>query len=196
MYNPRTYMKPSTRTCSGIFLSLLLFSNLLTPASALGQDLVATESLGGGSSVFVFRESRKKPLARSGGGRVASSAVRRANAQQVNSRMILAASIKRRQAAVVARKQAAVAAANRKIALSNTLTAKAEGFLDGGQTDLAITNYRDALVQFPKNARASDGLSIALTSKGIDVAGETNNEAAIQYFDEAVKLDGKNDVAV
>ncbi|MBK7393719.1 MAG: hypothetical protein IPI64_10540 [Chloracidobacterium sp.] len=39
------------------------------------------------------------------------------------------------------------------------------------------------------------GLSNALTAKGIDVAGDTNNEAAIALFEEAVKYDKQNDVA-
>jgi len=84
---------------------------------------------------------------------------------------------------------------DRKVALSATLTVKAEGFLDNNQTDLAITNFRDALTQDPKNARATEGLSNALTAKGIEAAGDNNNPAAIPFFEEAAKLDPKNDVA-
>ena len=176
---------------------LLLISTLASllpfPQTARAQDLVSSEDVASGSSVFVFRESRKKPQARSSSGRVAVGGGRarslRTNAQ------IAAAARKRRAAAIAARKRAAVAAANRKIAMSNMLTAKAETFLDNNQTDLAVTNYRDALIQNPKNASAAEGLSNALTAKGIDAAGETNSETAIPYFEEAVKLDKKNDVA-
>lgn len=193
------------RVLLALLLSVSVFLPLL-PASVVvhAQDLVGSEDLGGGSSVFVFRESRKKSHSRSAGGSsilggggsgggaaggAAGSARSRTNAQ------IAAAAKKRRAAAIAARKRAAVAAANRKIALSNTLTAKAEEFLDNDQTDLAITNYRAALVQNPKNTRASDGLSNALTAKGIDVAGDANNMGAAPYFEEAVKLDKQNDVA-
>jgi len=186
-----------------MFLSLAAFFSALPvghPVAA--QDLVATENVTGGSSVFVFRESRKKPQARGAGGRIGvgeaggggggAGAGGRARSSRANAQLAAAAQ-KRRAAA--AKKRAAIAAANQRAKLSNTLTAKAEGFLDNNQTDLAITNYRAALVQNAKNTRAAEGLSNALTAKGIEVAGETNNEAAITYFTEAVKYDKTNDVA-
>src|SRR5258708_1428679 len=182
------------RVYSAFFLSFSVFLSILPlPKAVHAQDLVATEDLAGGSSVFVFRESRKKPQTRSMGGRATIASGHRDSSAGRNVQ-IAAAAQKRRAAAIAARKKAA-AAADRKLALSNTLTVKAEGFLDNNQTDLAITNYRAALVQNPKNVRASEGLSNALTAKGIEVAGDTNNEAAIIYFDEAIKHDKQNDVA-
>ena len=178
-----------------LLLSISLFCSLLPfPQAVKAQDLVATEDLAGGSSVFVFRESRKKAQTKGLGGSVNLSGGGRGRSAPTNAE-IAAAAQKRRSAAIAARKKAAIAAANKKIALSNTMTAKAETFLDGNQTDLAIKNYRDALIQYPKNTRATDGLSNALTAKGIEVAGDANNEAAITYFDEAVKIDKQNDVA-
>jgi tetratricopeptide (TPR) repeat protein len=173
----------------------LIFSLLPAPSSVSAQDLVATEELAGGSSVFVFRESRKRPQSKLAGGKVSIRSTARGGGMSRTNTQIAALAKKRKAAAIAARRQAAIAAANRRAALSNTLTAKAEGFLDNDQTDLAIKNYRDALIQNPRNTRASDGLSNALTGKGIDVAGENNNEAAVVLFDEAVKLDPKNDVA-
>ncbi len=185
-----------------IFLSLLPFSQAVN-----AQDLVASEDVGGGSSVFVFRESRKRPQVRAAAGRLmlgegigggvgsSSGASARARSARSNAQ-IAAAAKKKRDAAIAARKRAAVVAArNKQLALSNTLTAKAEGFLDNNQTDLAITNFRDAIIKNPKNTRAADGLSNALTAKGIDVAGDTNNDAALTFFNEAVKVDKQNDVA-
>ena len=181
------------RIYSAFFLSFSVFLSIPPlPKTVYAQDLVATEDLAGGSSVFVFRESRKKPQTRLVGGRVNIGAARRDNSGR--NAQIAAAAQKRRAAAIAARKKAA-AAADRRIALSNTLTVKAEGFLDNNQTDLAITNYRAALVQNSKNTRAFDGLSNALTAKGIEVAGDTNDEAALAYFDEAVKFDKQNDAA-
>ena len=182
-----------------IFLIVAVFAvGLPLPREARGQDLVASEDFAGGSSVFVFRESRKKPQSRAGGGSVSAGASGKSrgpkSAAQTASQ-IAAAAKKRRAAAIAARKQAAKAEANKKLALSNTLTVKAEGFLDNNQSDLAIRNFRDALVQNPKNSRAIDGLSNALTAKGIEVAGDNNNEASEVFFEEAVKLDSKNDVA-
>lgn len=181
-------------------VQLLIVSFFITPLITVktvkAQDLVATEDLSGGSSVFVFRESRKKPHARSGGGSVALGAGGRAGGGGGRSNaQIAAAAKKRRAAAIAARKKAAAAARDRKIAASNATTVKAEGFLDADQIDQAITNFRSALVQYSKNTRASDGLSNALTAKGINVAGESNNIAAVPYFEEAIKYDKNNDVA-
>ena len=177
-------------------LSISIFVSLLPSTRAVAaQDLVATEDISSGSSVFVFRESRKKPQARSGGGR----AIRSEGSGHVgNSRaagQIAAVAKKRRADAAAARKKTSVAAANQKIARSNMLTAKAETSLDNDQTDLAITNFRAALAQNPKNTRATEGLSNALTAKGIETAGDTNNEAAMPFFEEAIKFDKQNDVA-
>ncbi len=174
-----------------VFFSLLPLSRAVA-----AQDLVATDDIAGGSSVFVFRGSRKKPQARAGGGKASlGEGGGRVGGSKAASGQIAALAKKRRADAIAARKKAAIAAANKKIALSNTLTAKAETFLDTDKTDLAIDNYRSALVQNPKNTRASEGLSNALTAKGIDVAGATNNEAAIAIFEEAVKYDKQNDTA-
>lgn len=173
---------------------LCVWSTLGMPPSVRPQDLVATEDIAGGSSVFVFRESRKKPQARSGGAQAAMRFSGRSRGVRTNSQIASVAQ-KRRAAAIAARKSEAVARANRKAALSNTLTLKAEGFLDNNQADLAITNYRAALVQNSKNKRASDGLSNALTAKGIDTAGTTNDPEAVVFFEEAIKFDKQNDVA-
>lgn len=182
-----------------VFLIFSIFAaGLPSPRAVAAQDLVPSEEFAGGSSVFVFRQSRKQPQSRAGGGSVSSSGAGRSKAPKSaaqTSAQIATAAKKRRAAAVAARKQAARAEANRRLALSNTLTVKAEGLLDTDQTDLAIKNYRDALVQNANNARAKEGLSNALTAKGIVVAGDTNNEAAAIHFEEAVKFDSKNDVA-
>ena len=157
-----------------LFLSFAAFAAMLpTPRAALAQDLVATEGVAGGSSVFVFRESRKKPQAHAAGGRVFSregvggGSSARGRTSRTNSQIAAVAAKRRSEAAK--QRAAVVAAKNRKIALSNTLTAKADQFLDNNQTDTAISNYRAALVQNPKNTQASNGLSNALTAKGIEV---------------------------
>lgn len=177
-----------------VCLILSLFLVLLPiQHTARAQDLVATEDIAGGSSVFVFRESRKKPQARSTN-RGAAFGLGRARGVRSNSQ-IAAVAQKRRINAIAARKREAIARASRREALSNTLTIKAEDFLDKNQTDASITNYRAALVQNPKNKRAADGLSNALTAKGIETAGSNNDASAIPIFEEAVKWDKQNDAA-
>ena len=116
MRQPRFYI--AILLSISVFMSLLPFAQIAT-----AQDLVTTEDVGGGSSVFVFRESRKKPQAKTGAGRVSvgQGAGRAGNARSAS--QIAAAAKKRRADAAAARKKAAIAAANKKIAASNMLTA-------------------------------------------------------------------------
>src|SRR5687767_11028985 len=103
------------RSHLALLLSLSVFLSLLpAPRTISAQDLVATEDLAGGSSVFVFRESRKRPQSRAGGGRITLAGGGRTKAGRSNAE-IAAAAKKRRAAAVAARKKMAAAAANRKI---------------------------------------------------------------------------------
>ena len=184
--------RPLLKTCFSVFsLTSFLFTNLILPVRAPAQDLVSTEDITAGSSVFVFKEGRKKPQSH-GSTRVRSRGDRR-RASHVGATASAAAA--HRRTAAAARRRPITRGGDRKAALSATLTVKAEGFLDNNQVDLAITNFRDALAQDPRNARAAEGLSNALTAKGIDAAGTDNSSAAIPYFEEAAKLDPKNDVA-
>src|SRR3954471_7346009 len=57
------------RTSTSVVSAILIVA-ILTPAMRVySQDLVASEDIaGGGSSVFVFRESRKKPQVKAAAG--------------------------------------------------------------------------------------------------------------------------------
>lgn len=185
----------ATRTgIAFVSVAALWFSLFVLPSPTPAQDLVASEDLVGGSSVFVFKEGKKKPQQH------AAVASRRHNleAQSARAKHIGAqttAAVQKRRLATIAARKKVVRSTDRREALSNTLTIKAEEFLDKGETDLAVSNFRDALKQNAKNGRATDGLSNALTAKGIEIAGDANSAAAIPYFEEAAKLDPKNDVA-
>lgn len=179
-----------SRPYLAILLSLSITFVFLPNSQPAYADLVATESIAGGASVFVFNESRKKQQA--AGGRLK---LRTDKGRSSKRNLQIASAAQKRRAAAIANRKKAAASANAKIVRSNTLTTAAEKFLDENNLDQAITNFRAALVQNPKNERANDGLSNALTAKGIDVAGDTNNAAATPLFEEAVKLDKQNDVA-
>ena len=182
-------------TFSLAVLVSITFSTILV----FPQDIVAMDDITGGSSVFVFRKSRKEPqekaagkAMRAGGGRGKASR-NRYDTQVAANRKKRADKAKANQA-LLARNRARQQR-NAKLTLSNTLTAKADGLLESKQTDQAIAAYREALKNNPKNDDAKSGLSDALAAKGIEVAGDTNNAAAAVYLDEAVTLDPKNDVA-
>lgn len=175
----------------------LIFSTLSFSTAARAQDIIASDEIAGGSSVFVFRQSRKKPQERSSSTQAFSSrgAAGFASRKRVNIYVASHWRTKRTPTLVKNSRAAQAAAARRKIALSNTLTANADKMLDNKETDKAIATYREALKQNPKNANATAGLSDALTAKGIEVAGESNDIAAVTYLDEAVSVNPQNQVA-
>ena len=96
-----------------LVIASFFFSLLPLPSTVAAQDLVATDDIAGGSSVFVFRGSRKKPQARAGGGKASlgEGGGRVGGAKAANGQ-IAALAKKRRADAIAARKKAAIAAAN------------------------------------------------------------------------------------
>jgi len=180
------------------FFSLIVLASLnLQVLTVRATDIIASEDVVSGSSVFVFRESRKRPQERAGGGpglgsRGKSSYRERLNAQIAANRRKKAEAAKARQAAVAkARARQRLA----KLKLSNTLAAAAEKKMESGDIAAAIVDFRGSLKANPKNAEARTGLSEALTANGIQAAGEDYNETAVPLFEEAVKLDPKNEIA-
>lgn len=184
---------PKLRSFIALFLTFSFAAQLL-PVNA--QDLLSSEDLTAGSSVFIFRGSRKRAQERSGSTRLSASAAGfykvRMNGQIDASRRKKANQAKDRQAAVA---RARARERNAKLKLSNTLTARAETMMESGDVNGATNNFREAIKINPKNQDAKLGLSQALTAKGIEVAGEKLDDGAVEYFDEAVKLDARNDVA-
>src|SRR6478609_6570509 len=123
------------------FSSLVLASISLSTVFVFPQDIIASDDITGGSSVFVFRKSRKEPQQKAAGrGMRASSASGRGGRGHYDSQV--AANRKKRLArskvneAQLAKNRAQQR--NAKFTLSNTLTAKAETQLDAKQVDQAI----------------------------------------------------------
>ena len=188
-------MKPN-RVIPRYFLSAVALLSLAFPMLNLqAQDLVSNDDVTGGASVFVFRESRKKPQERGGGGSARAGGGRSGfTREKVNTQI---AANRKRRADQAKANQVMIARArarerNAKIKLSNTLTARADVMLEKGDVAGATTNYRSALTAYPKNAEAASGLSEALTAKGIETAGANYNESAAPFLTEAVKLNPKN----
>src|SRR5215213_2560260 len=129
-----------------ITLSLLVTSFPLA-GPVHGQDIVASDDLTSGSSVFVFRESRKKPQERSASGRAGFMSRGKAGmAGRKRMDQHIAANWRRKRTPSAANSRAAqTAALKRRIAASNALSAQADKSLDNKETDRAIAGYRDAL---------------------------------------------------
>lgn len=182
-----------------VLFSVLAFVSIgfqNVPVARAG-DIVATEDVVAGSSVFVFRESRKRPQEGAGGSIGVGGSRKKSYRDKMNAQ--IAAARKKKADAAKARAAAVAAARKRerlaKLKLSNTLAAAAEAKMASGDVPGAIVDYRGSLKANPKNSESLSGLSEALTATGIQTAGEDNNEAAVPMFEEAVKLDPKNEVA-
>lgn len=167
--------------------------------AARANDIIPSDDITGSASAFVFRGSSKRPQSRSAGAKAFSpnSSNARANRSRIRSQAADRRRLKAEQAKAKAAELARIRARqkNAKLRQSNVLAAKAETELSKGEVDAAITDFRASLELNPKNAEAITGLSDALSVKGIEVAGENADEAAMPLFDEAVALNGKNEVA-
>jgi superkiller protein 3 len=173
---------------------------LLPAAPAVrANDLVPSEDITGGASVFVFRGSKKRPQERSASAKSfrPRGAVGGGGGRRARVRTQIAASRRRRsakvRAAAIARQRERQRLA--KIRQSNELTVRGHSLLERDHYETAATEFRSALELNPNNKEASAGLSSALTEKGIEVAGSELNESALTYLDEAVKYDENNAAA-
>lgn len=189
------------RSSAGSALAaFIIYSIVSTGLAVYPQDLVASEEIGaGGSSVFVFRESRKKPqIKAAAGGGVAVRSARGGGSRKRIDSAFLASKRKRAsgtRSGPATGSKGRIPPANAKLKVSESLAARGDSEMQAGQIDQAIASYREAFKNNPRNTGASSGLSDALTAKGIDAAGETNSQAGVAYLQEAVTLDPKNDVA-
>lgn len=177
----------------------MICSLLTAVIPARANDIVPTTDITGSASVFVFRGSSKKPQAAAAsmrsfraGAAAAETTRRRMRAQTDIARQRRARAAKARQAELArirARER------NARLRQSNILTSRAETQLENGEIESAISNYREALSLNSNNADAALGLSDALIAKGIEASGEDQDGSVLAYFEEASKLNPKNEVA-
>jgi superkiller protein 3 len=182
-------------------LALVVVCNLSTvPLTVLGQDLVPTSSLTGGSSIFVFRNSNRVAK------RPAASVERPARTKA--QKMETAAKIRRQYETLArvapTRNKSDLVDPNRLPKNYRTLPAAqasklfagvGEYYLNRNELDKALTFFRDSVELDDKNDAAKAGYSEALTVKGNDdlLKGETQKAKAM--FLEALKFDQKNAAA-
>lgn len=180
----------------------LLICSFLTFGTPIGaQDLVPVSDITGGSSVFVFRASRKaapksfvssikpnrsKPQRLETARKVtrqftviAKTAPRRARSKSVDPMNLPASggSMPKEKAAVV-------------------FAGVGEYYTDKDDTERSLEFFREAVALDPKNKGAQMGLSEALALKGNQLLVEEKAETARAFFEEAIKFNPKNAVAV
>lgn len=190
MSNSRHWLKT-------IFSTLILLSFFINSLPVKAQDVVESDDISGGSSVFVFRQSRKAPvqklaarnyMARS---QVAKAASRKAVREEVARVIIRQRNIKQQDTNNIQIKDNSLT----KVQLSEQIAGLGDIYLINKNYDEAIRAYRSALVNNPKNTKAKLGLSDALVGKGDDTLEKTGAETALNYYEESKTQNPQNAAA-
>lgn len=193
---------------AGLTLCTFLLNSV--PIKAQGGDIVGSDDISGGSSVFVFRKSRNTAQSKF----VTRTAVKQTTAQKAKSRQSVRAQVAK---APATRSKApkvdpnTVAQNTGKNNNTNTGTTGAktagtaetsvvlagagETYLERGDTQKAITYFREAIKLDSKNEVAKQGLSEALTRYADSVYDESGANEAKPIYEEAIQLDSKNAAA-
>ena len=158
------------------------------------QDLVPTEDLSLGASVFVFRKSRTNPQFKS---TTAKYYLRNPTAQTVFSRRRTPRylALNRRKSTnktPLAAKNSVGKKRPDTNRLSDSLTARADVLLSNNEIDKAIESYKSALRNNPQNQNAKSGLSEAYIIKGDEMMTAKSWDEAESFYREAVKSDSGN----
>ncbi len=207
-------MNSKTQLSRAIFSGLILWTFLINslPVRAQSGDIVSSDDISAGSSVFVFRQSRKAPQAKfASRAKVKQSATAKAATRKNVQSQVATVSPKRQKFTKV--DPNAVATNNGKNTgkntgkngnttipvktatkeeTSNSFAGAAEGYLEKDQLDEAITWFKKAIDLNKANQNAKLGLSEALTRKGNAVFEKTGARASIPFYEEAITNDPNN----
>ncbi len=193
-------MNNKMRRLKGYLGLLLIWSFSVGSFSVKAQDLVPISDITGGSSVFVFRSSRKAAPKRF----VTVTKTKRTKVQRVETAKrvtkqyvtIAKAAPRRTRTKTVAPTQVPVAINTMpKGEASKIFAGVGEFYTDRNETDKAIEFFRESITLDGKNTNALNGLSEALSLKGNQLLAQDNLSIARPFFEEAVKLNPKNAVA-
>ncbi len=193
-------------------LTLFAFFLNTIPIRAQGGDIVGSDDISGGSSVFVFRKSRNTAQSKF----VARTSVKQTAAQKAKSRQSVRAQVAkapptRPKATKVDPNNVAQNTGKTNNNGKNTgtngaktagpaetsviLAGAAETFLDKGDTQKAISYFREAVKLDPKNETAKQGLSEALTRYADSIYDQSGADSAKPVYEEAIQLNSKNAAA-
>jgi tetratricopeptide (TPR) repeat protein len=195
------------------FAALLLWSLLLNslPVKAQGE-IVTSEDISGGSSVFVFRKSSKAPQAKF----APKAKPKRGKVEKAETRKKFDVEAKKvtPQRKKITAKVTATPKPTPKPSpgkptpkptpiktmspedASNAIGVGAEIYLERGEVDKAIGGFQEAIKLYSANTLAKEGLSEALTVKGEKVAASDGFDYAIPYYEKAVANNPNNAVAL
>jgi len=192
-------MKNKMRRRKAAISVFLVWTFLVGCLPAGGQDLIAVSDITGGSSVFVFRTSRKAPPKRF----VSTTKVVRTKAQRINtvkkvSRQftVVAKAVPRRtREKTLEPVKLGDVARMTPIDAARVFAGVGEYYIEKDQIDKAIELFRESEMLDAKNNNARTGLSEALALKGNQFLTEEKHAKAKTLFEESIKYNPKNAVA-
>lgn len=204
-YFRETCMRSKKRQSSSLIALFVIASFVVNTTPVAAQDIVNTQDVTSGSSVFVFRKSSKAPQVRSSS--KSKTTGQRNVAQKKETRKKI-----REQVAVVRKEKPRPrnTATNpktppptntntpktvSKVEASKTFASAGEIYLDQNNLDKAVEFFKKSAELDPKNASAKLGLSEAYTLKGDQVLDTGNAETSAFYYEEAVKANPNNSAA-
>ena len=203
-------MSNSRYAFKAAFSALILFSFFINSIPVKAQDIVASDDISGGSSVFVFRQSRKAQQSKFASRNFVARSQTQKNASRKNVSDAIARVNRTRKTDpnnTVAYNQTKetktgktgtdtpVSKALTKAQLSDQVAGFGDAYLSNKNYDEAIRAYRSALVHNPKNPKAKLGLSDALAAKGSDVQEKNGADASLNYYEEAKTVNPQNAAA-
>jgi tetratricopeptide (TPR) repeat protein len=219
-------MNTAKRPMQRLVLTLFtVWTMLLATLPAPAQDLVSTsEDLSGGSSVFVFRQSRKaaqtRYVSKSKAPVKRNTVLRVESRKKVREQIAVVAKAKPRQKAnKVDPSSATVASATKtptgggrtgggrtggasttvntasKEQASTALAGAAEVYLERNELDKALEYFKKSVELNPKNEPAKLGYSEALVLKGDKSFEEVSVESSTYFYEQAIKFNANNAAA-
>ena len=181
-------------------VAVLIWTFVVGSLPVRGQDLVAVSDITGGSSIFVFRGSRKtSPRAF-----ISNTKAKRAKAQRVET----AKKVTRQFTAIakVAPRRTRSKSVDPynlppspnsmpKDEAARNLAGVGEYYMDKEETEKALYYFREANMLDAKNKNAQMGLSEALALKGNQFLADEKPETAKKFFEESISYNPNNAVA-
>jgi superkiller protein 3 len=189
------------------FSAVLVWSFCLNAIPVKAQDIVSSDDISSGSSVFVFRKSQKAAQSKYA---ARTNKTKRTTEQKAKSRKMVQEQSRKvtpPRKKVEAKPTPTVKPSpgvkpppppTSKEKASNAIGNTAEIHLEKGDLDKAVSYFRESIKLNPKNEPAKLGLSEALTRKAdkfFNDNGIEGAEAAIAIYTEAISLDKNNAMA-
>lgn len=179
-----------------LFSVVVLFSFFINSFPVKAQDIVESDDISGGSSVFVFRQSRKAPVQKFAPRNFVARSQQQKSAARKDIRMAIArVTPPKRKTPTPERVDVKQTNALTKVQLSEQVARIGQANLDAKNYDEAVKAFRSALIHNPKNVNAKLGLSEALVAKGDTAIDNNNADAALASYQEAKTLDPGNAAA-